>query len=95
MHRTLPGGRNKWRKREQAGGDRPRSRPMEVCPDAAEQLKQEQEVYQNSSGAQHMMQFRAKLPSYHMRNAFLSALAAHQVTSSASLLCGTWYILAR
>lgn len=59
-----------------------------MCPDAAEQLRQQQEVYQNSSGAQNMMQFRAKLPSFHMRDAFLSALASHQArpVSSSSLL---------
>ena len=50
----------------------------EVCPDAAEQLRQQQESYQNSSAAQSMMAFRAKLPSFHMRDEFLSALASHQ-----------------
>lgn len=81
---VLPGGHSKWRKRplEQAGGDWPHSKVLEVCPDAAEQLKQQQEVYQSSSSAQSMMQFRAQLPSFHMRNAFLSALDAHQVASS-------------
>ena len=56
-----------------------RQKPVEVCPEAAKQLKQQQEVYQSSSSAQNMMQFRAKLPSFHMRGDFLSALAAHQV----------------
>lgn len=59
-----------------AGGP---SKKTEACPEAAKQLKQQQEVYQSSSSAQSMMQFRAKLPSFHMRDDFLSALAAHQV----------------
>ena len=56
----LVGGKKKWRKRplDQTGGERPRSMP-EVCPDAAEQLRQQQESYQNSSAAQSMMAFRA------------------------------------
>lgn len=53
--------------------------PRSGSAEAAESMRREQEEYQGSAAAREMMAFRRKLPSFHARAEFLSAVENHQV----------------